>query len=253
MLRERPDHGLARLRVKAGAEASAIARLKKLPWVKYAEPNYLAHAAGVADTAGAGPFTKAWYPNDPDFGKQWNMLRVKAPEAWAATLGSISFVVAVLDTGVAESHPDFTGQLLPGYNYVTDQPGAEDDDALSHGTHVAGILAAATNNGVGVAGLAPAVKILPLKVLNNVEAGRYDAIAAAIRDAADRHAQVINMSLTGPAQSSLLQDAVDYAQAQGSLVFPPLILCKKSDICWMKYQLCSSGYCSKFGVTGAMK
>lgn len=228
ILSARPDHGLARLRVKAGDEAAEIERLQSLPWVRHAELNYYAYAAGAAAGApAAGPVAESapdagtvapFYPNDPDFGKQWNMHRVKAPDAWAATRGSSSFVVAVLDTGVAQSHPDFAGQLLAGYNYVTDQPGAEDDDALSHGTHVTGILAAATNNGVGVAGLAPNIKILPLKVLNEYEAGRYDAIAAAIRDAADRQAQVINMSLTGLASSSILQDAINYAQGEGSLI-----------------------------------
>lgn len=202
-----PEYGTARLAVQAGTEGAEITRLQALPWVSYAEPNYLAHAAG--------PF----YPNDPQYGQQWNMQRIDAPDAWSATRGSLSFVVAVLDTGVAQSHPEFAGQLLPGYNYVTDQPGAQDDDvAYSHGTHVTGILAARMNNGLGVAGLAADVKILPLKVLDADEWGRYDAISAAIRDAADRRAQVISLSIAGVAPSQTLQDAVSYAQAQGALV-----------------------------------
>ena len=201
-----PEFGTARLAVAVGDEAAEVARLKTIPWVRYAEPNHYAYAAD------------ATYPNDPEFGKQWNLQRVKAPEAWSATRGSISFVVAVLDTGVAQSHPDLADQLLSGYNYVTDQPGAEDDDPQSHGTHVTGILAARMNNGQGVAGLAPEVKILPLKVLNSLQTGRYDAIAAAIRDATDSRAQVINLSLAGSAPSQLLREAVTYAQANGVLV-----------------------------------
>jgi thermitase len=215
-----PEHGTARLSVPIGTEEAQIRRLETLPWVRYAEFNYYAYAADVV------------YPRDPDFWRQWNMHRIKAPEAWSMTRGSLSFVVAVLDTGVAQGHPEFAGQLLEGYNYVADAPGAEDDDAYSHGTHVTGILAARMNNGQGVAGLAPDIKILPLKVLDSQRKGRYDAIGAALRDAADRRAQVINLSLAGPA-SQLLQDAVKYAQAEGSLVVAAAGNCAQDPTnCW---------------------
>ena len=80
---------------------------RKLPWVRYAEPNYYAHAAG-----------DILVPNDPDYPEQWNMAACGCTRAWAATRGSLSFVVAVLDTGVAQSHPEFAGKLLSGRDYV---------------------------------------------------------------------------------------------------------------------------------------
>lgn len=202
-----PEHGTARLAVQVGAEAAEIERLERLPWVRYAELNYYAWAAGAGETP-------AFYPNDPDFSKQWNMHRTKAAEAWSLTRGSISFVVAVLDTGIQTGHPEFAGRLVDPvywYNYVADKPGAEDDDPGSHGTHVAGIIAARMNNGQGVTGLAPEVRILPLKVLDSQRKGRVDVIAAAIFDAADRGAQVINLSLATFMPSQALQDAVIYA------------------------------------------
>ncbi len=209
VLRAAPEYGIARLAVKAGAEAAEIARLQALPWVRYAEPNYYVYAAG-----------ETLIPNDPDYPKQWNMDRVAAPVAWAVARGSFSFIVAVLDTGVAQSHPEFAGKLLPGKDYVNspDTDGPEDDDPTSHGTHVTGIIAAGFDNGQGVAGLAPDVKVLPLKVLNNNRTGFIDDIAEAIQYAADYGAQVINLSLTTSASSTTLQTAVNYALGKGRLI-----------------------------------
>jgi len=202
-----PEYGLARLSVRAGAEAAEIARLQELPWVRYAEPNYYAYAA--ADTR---------IPNDPDYYRQWHMEKVNAPMAWAATLGSLSFIVAVLDTGVAQNHPEFEGKLLPGKDYVNDDFSPEDDDPEGHGTHVTGIIAARFDNALGVAGLAPAVDILPMKVLNSQRTGTYGAIALAMYEAANSSAQVINLSLAGYAPSDTLRIAAADMAEQGVLV-----------------------------------
>ena len=210
MLDAAPEYGMARLSVRAGAEAAEIARLQKLPWVRYAEPNYYAYAA--ADT---------YIPNDPDYYRQWHMEKVNAPMAWAATSGSLSFVVAVLDTGVAQSHPEFYEKLLPGKDYVNnpDIDGPEDDDQEGHGTHVTGIIAAGFDNGLGVAGLAPNVQILPMKVLNSQRTGSYGAIALAMYEAANSNAQVINLSLAGYAPSETLRiAAADMVSRVSSLV-----------------------------------
>lgn len=208
VLDAQPEYGAARLAVPAGQEQAEIARLAELPWVEYAELNYIAWAA-------AAPQEGAFYPNDPYIGEQWNMRRIAAPEAWAETFGSRSLVVAVVDSGVDLAHPEFAGQfhdpLLPGYDYVNKDNVPNDDTANSHGTHVTGILAATANNSIGVAGLAPQVKILPLKVLDSSGAGTYDNISAAIRRAADFGAAVINLSLGGITSSSTLQNAVNYA------------------------------------------
>jgi hypothetical protein len=213
VLDARPDYGTARLKVREGREAEEIRRLQLLPWVRYAEPNYIAFAADAGVTS-----IPALYPNDPDFDLQWNMHRVAAPEAWALIRGSTSFVVAVLDTGVAQAHEDLKGSLLPGRNYITPGVSPEDDDPDSHGTHVTGIITANINNGIGIAGLAPEVKALPYKVLRANRLGDYGPISQAIRDAANSEAQVINMSLVGYDYSQTLQDAVNYAISRGRLI-----------------------------------
>jgi thermitase len=197
-----PAYGTARLAVIPGQERAEIGRLAALPGVKYAGLNHLAHAAG--------------YPNDPFIGDQWNLRRVGAPAAWDVTTGSLSIVVAVVDSGVDLSHPEFAGRLLPGYDYVNWDSTPNDD--YGHGTHVAGILAAAANNAAGIAGLAPTVKLLPLKVLDATGAGSYWDIATAVRRAADSSAQVINLSLGGFADDTVLRDAVNYALQRNCLV-----------------------------------
>lgn len=189
------EYGMARLAVPPGEERAVAARLAALPWVAHAGPNYIARAAG--------------YPNDPYIGEQWHMRRIAAPAAWDLTFGSYSLVVAVIDTGVDLSHPEFAGRLLPGYDYVNGDNLPNDDNG--HGTHVAGLIAAAANNGVGVAGLAANVKILPLKVLDSRGNGNYYDIALAIRRAADAGAQVINLSLGGFTPDATLQEAINYA------------------------------------------
>ena len=212
VLDAQPAYGTALLAVSPGTERAEIARLRRLPWVAYAEPNYLAHAA---DRVAAGPV----YPADPSFSEQWNMRRIGAPEAWGLTLGSSTITVALLDSGIDRSHPEFAGRLLPGWDYVNGDNDPSDD--FGHGTHVAGVMAAAMNNAQGVAGLAPRSRILPLKVLDSSGGGSYDQIATAIRRAADAGAQVINLSLGGPLASQNLQDAVNYALARqpvGALV-----------------------------------
>jgi thermitase len=197
-----PEYGVGRVAVAPGQEQAGSARLSALPWVRYAEPNYLARAAG--------------YPNDPYIGDQWHMRRVSAPAAWDLTFGSYSLVVAVIDSGVALTHPEFAGRLAPGWDYVNND--ADPTDDYGHGTHVTGIIAAAANNGVGVAGLAANVKILPLKALDSQGAGTYTNIALAIRRAADNNAQVINLSLGGIYPSADLSDAINYAVSRNAVV-----------------------------------
>jgi thermitase len=209
-----PYYGTARLAVPPGEEWAEIQRLEELPWVEYAEPNYIARAAGqpVAQDL-------AYYPNDPYIGDQWNMRRIGAPEAWDVTKGSYSIVVAVLDTGIDVNHPEFAGHLIsPAYDYVNADSDPSDDDINSHGTHVAGILAATADNGLGVTGLAPSVKILPLKVLDSNGVGTYANIALATRQAALRNVDIINLSLGGAAADFTLRDAVAFAVQQGTLV-----------------------------------
>src|SRR4029453_17720451 len=89
-------------------------------------------------------------PNDSSLNLQWGLGKVQAPDAWGVTHGSASTVVAVLDTGVQAAHPDLAGKVVASGNFTSS---STLDDVYGHGTHVAGIVAAATNNALGVAGL----------------------------------------------------------------------------------------------------
>ncbi len=202
-------YGVARLAVPPGREEAEIARLSALPWVAYAEPNYIARAATS--------LAQERYPNDPDIGRQWNMRRIAAPAAWAVTRGSFSVVVAVLDSGIDRFHPEFAGRLLPGYDYVNRDNDPNDDDG--HGTHVAGLIAANADNFTGITGLAPNIRLLPYKVLDQNGEGTYADIASAIYDATNNaYVQVINLSLGGFSSDWTLQTAINHAIAQGRLV-----------------------------------
>ena len=165
--------------------------------------------------------------NDPLFARQWGLDQVNAPEAWARGAQGAGAVVAVLDTGVDLAHPDLQGKLVQGADLVAGKrdcpPGPQDENG--HGTHVAGIAAAATDNGIGVAGMAPGARIMPVRVLDAEGSGSIDDIAEGIRYAADHGADAINLSLGElPVVGQLtplnqeIEDAVQYAWSKGSLV-----------------------------------
>jgi serine protease len=155
------------------------------------------------------------FPDDPCYRYQWHMRQIGLPAAWKLGQGK-GVVVAVIDTGVTQV-PDLAGiELVQGYNFVADGPDAADDHG--HGTHVAGTIAQATNNHMGVVGVAFGAKIMPLKVLAANGSGSMGAIAQAIRYAADHGAQVINMSLGGPFPVAAIRSAVKYANGKGVIV-----------------------------------
>lgn len=162
------------------------------------------------------------FPNDPLWGKQWNMKMVGAKEAWRYATGD-GVIVAVIDTGVAYEDskglwaPDLKRtRFVPGYDFVNDDAIAADDHG--HGTHCAGTIAQSTHNGVGVVGLARECRIMPLKVLSAQGWGTTSDIADAIRFAADNGADVLSLSLGGGGYSKILRDAVRYAHAKGCVV-----------------------------------
>lgn len=162
-------------------------------------------------------------PNDPRYPEQWNLKMAKLPAAWSRSTGK-GVVVAVIDTGVAyESHGEFRvvedlegTSFAKGWNFVSDTEHANDDQG--HGTHVAGTIAQATNNGKGVAGVAYDATIMPVKVLDEFGSGNTADIADAIRWAADHGAQVINLSLGGGDRSELMDSAIRHARKKGVLV-----------------------------------
>ena len=206
VLQEIPSLRVVRLAVPPGEEWIHIEKLRQHPLIAHAEPNYLAYAADGDDL----------YPNDPYWLKQWNMRRIEAPAAWTLSTGKSDLVIAVLDSGIDAGHPDLNANLLAGYDFVNQD--ADPDDDYGHGTHVTGILAAQLNNTLGVAGLAPKVKILPLKVLNHRGEGTYADIASAIQYAAANRVAIINLSLGGTSHSEILQQAVRSAYDADALL-----------------------------------
>lgn len=156
-------------------------------------------------------------PNDPYFGLQWHLAQIQAPQAWSVTTGASSVSIAVIDTGVDTTHADLAGKLLPGWNFITNSNTVT--DANGHGTAVSGVIAAAANNSLGVAGVTWGGMVMPLVVVDANEYASYSDIATAIQYAADRNVRVINISAGGSSASALLQNAVDYAWNKGSVVF----------------------------------
>jgi serine protease len=172
----------------------AVAKLRRDPRVAYAVPNYVAR-------------TSAFHPNDPGLSLQWNFtgqFGINMPDAWAEASarnapGGRGAIVAVLDTGVAYRQlgprrraPDLRS-FVRGYDFVDDDPYAL--DANGHGTHVAGTIAEATNNGIGATGVAYGARIMPVRTLDASGDGDAVTISRGIRYAVDHHADVINMSL----------------------------------------------------------
>ena len=201
--------GVLEVAVAAGHELETVEFLRARPDVMYAEPNYLVHAA---DTT----------PNDPSYPLQWGLPRIGAPRAWdiIGPTGGAGVIIAIVDTGIDLSHPDFAcpDKLTSGYDFVNDDPDPQDDDWRGHGTHVAGIGGACTNNTVGVAGVAWAVRLMPVKVLDSAGSGSYSNLANGIAYAADHGAGIINLSLGGVADSQIMSSAVQYAVSRGLLV-----------------------------------
>ena len=156
--------------------------------------------------------------NDPLLAQQWGLFATGADRVWAVTTGR-GVTVAVVDSG-SGPHPDLAENLLPGRSFMnsTETQDGNDIDASGHGSHVAGIIAAAANNGIGGSGVAPNAKILPIKVLDQAGQGDARDVATGVRYAADSGAQVINLSLGGATESPSLTQAIQYANDKGALV-----------------------------------
>jgi subtilisin family serine protease len=150
-------------------------------------------------------------PNDTHWADQWGLQRIGLPSVWDETRGT-GIVVAVLDTGVDAGHPDLQGAVQSGFDVTAGGVGTSDLDG--HGTAVAGIIAARTNNHQGIAGICWSCSILPVKVLNDDAQGTMDALAEGIVKAADAGVRVISMSLGGPVGSDSLDQAISYAVAK---------------------------------------
>lgn len=208
----------------------AIKKLRQQPDIEFAEPNYRVRPLLT--------------PNDPAYVLQWHYPAISLPQAWNITTGSAEVRVAVVDTGVFLTHPDLQGQLVDGYDFVASTAAANDGDGLDpdpsdpgdsihlgssswHGTHVTGTVAALMNNREGGSGIAPGVKVMPLRAMGRGGGLAYDVVQA-VRYAAgmdndsgelpDRPADIINMSLGGEGYSQYEQDLYRSVRAKGILL-----------------------------------
>lgn len=157
---------------------------------------------------------------DPYRSQQWALDTLQVSTAWAISTGA-QVDVAVIDTGVKGTHIDLAGKVCNGVAFLNStgvaQLGQGATDPHGHGTHVAGTIAALRGNGVGVAGVAPSARIIPVRVLDAQGNGSSSDVARGITWAVDHGAEVVNLSLGG-GYSSAVQVAVDYAESQGVVV-----------------------------------
>ena len=186
----------------AGREQQALAALARDPRVASIEQDGTDQAAVV--------------PTDPKWQNAWGPKLVRAPAAWNMSTGKASTIIAIVDTGVDRTQPDLRGRVLKGWDFVNNDANPRDDNG--HGTAVAGVAAAAANDGVGIAGMCWHCDILPVKVLNAAGSGARSNIAAGIIWATKHGADVINMSLAGPSPSNVIAAAVAYARNHGVVV-----------------------------------
>jgi subtilisin family serine protease len=219
---------------------AALQSLTRLPYVMYAEPDYVVTvdeprqaAPGRAPSA-VNPDT---VPNDPLYPNLWGMASIDAPLAWDTTQGTPAFVVAVIDTGIDYTHPDLAANIWTnpaevaangvdddGNGYVDDVHGYDfannDGDPMDdyfHGTHVAGTIGAVGNNGAGVAGVNWRVKLMPVKFLDASGSGLVSGAISGLEYAVKNGARVSNNSWGGSGYSQALYDAIKNAQTLGHL------------------------------------
>ncbi|HEY2935569.1 MAG TPA: S8 family serine peptidase [Gaiellaceae bacterium] len=189
--------------VEPSRRASALALLRASAAVARAGREVLVHALGTD-------------PNDSDWDYQWGLRLAGFPAAWNQSRASSRVSVAVIDTGVDPAQLDLRGALLPGFDFVNQTGEVRDDEG--HGTAVAGIIAARSNNREGIAGICSSCSIMPVKVLDQNGTGDDTVVAAGIVWAADHGAQVINLSLGGPGATPELGAALAYARGKGVII-----------------------------------
>jgi thermitase len=219
--------------VRSSHREQAIARLRRDPEVRSVQPD----TVESDDYIDCSRSTACMVPNDPGFSRQWYLYNapgvlqppgssagvpgadVAAPFAWRLTLGSSAVRIAIIDTGIDAAQPDLAGKVVAAANFTAS---AGTNDLAGHGTHVAGIAAAAFNNVVGIAGVAPRARLMDIKVLA-VDAGGHTTgdcadVADGIAWAVDHGANVLNLSLGSPTPCNAMALAIDYAYSNGALV-----------------------------------
>ena len=214
---EERDQKLAALRANSLVEAAEPQFLYGLDQASPAAAPPPAAATGQssapASALASGP---TFVPNDPDYPRQWNLKLIGMEQAWARTKGA-GATVAVIDSGMGAMSQ--TGLIEPrdfnqtkfakAFNFTNNQALAPDD--IGHGTHVTGTIAESTNNGIMGAGIAPEATIMPLRVSDAQGHVTLSALADAIRYAADQGANIVNLSISAPVYSQILENAMQYA------------------------------------------
>ncbi|UTY59385.1 S8 family serine peptidase [Massilia sp. erpn] len=189
-----------------GSEKAALAKLRKDPQFKYVE---LDRRVKLSATA-----------NDPYLGSEWHIAKIGAPAAWDMAQGA-GVTIAILDSGVYGAHPDLAPRIVAGWN--VDGNNADTSDVCGHGTAVAGVAAAAMDNGAGVAGVAGNAKIMPVRIAFKDASGScyayYSTMASGVTYAADHGARVVNLSYDSVPASAAVQSAANYLKSKGGLLF----------------------------------
>ena len=186
--------------VKPEDKAVVLQQLAANPDIAYAEEDF--------------PVTPSEVYNDPYFTNQWAFAKTQVIAAWDTFHTPESIDVAILDTGIDESHADLSGRIISRANF-SDYP---DGDVYGHGTHVAGIVSATVNNQKGVAGVSYEARLMSVKVLGDNGPGWWSDVAEGIRWSADNGAEIINMSLGNNYDVLYVKEAVEYATSKGVVV-----------------------------------
>ncbi|MCC6625839.1 MAG: S8 family serine peptidase [Chloroflexi bacterium] len=200
-----PNTATYRLRATVAANPGAMAAaFAAAPGVVAAEPNWLVRLAQTG-------------PNDPLYqgGNQWHLRLIDAAGAWAITTGDPSVLVAIVDSGLDPTHPDLAGKVIGGYDFIAETFTLT--DPVGHGTAGASCSTANTDDGRGLAGLAPGVRLAAFRALGTQGGASFD-VARGIIAAADAGARVINCSLGSSAPARSIQDALAYADRKGAVV-----------------------------------
>ena len=209
------------LKVPPGREQRVIAGLSNNPNVEYAEPNYIGHGTLTPDDPYFGPYQWGFENTGQTIVDQTGTrdADIDASAAWDQATGTTAagaVKVAILDSGIDQDHQDLSSKIVLQKNFTSSNT-ADVEDRWGHGTHVAGIVGALTNNELGVAGGCPGCVLMNGKVLNDDLSGSYSWYAKGITWAADNRAKVINLSAGGRSPSKTLERSVNYAWSKGAV------------------------------------
>ncbi len=204
-----PELGMWRLKINPQVDPrQAVATFAEHSGVCYAEANYPIYAFNQE-------------PNDPYFSRNQPALRqIKAPEAWDITTGSSNVTIAVLDTGLAYGHIELRDKIIAqrGRNFVAEPANEFAWDDNSHGTFVAGIAAASSNNNAGMAGVAWGAKLISIKVLDEGEQGSIATLSMGMDYASTQPVNIVNMSTGGPVRSQIMEEVARKAYNRGLIL-----------------------------------